>query len=86
MSDRAPMSHPPDGGSDTPEERQASEWLQAVTPVPTAGFRGALGRYLRRRDPGFGPRPARLRLISAACLCAGALLLLVAALQATGSV
>jgi hypothetical protein len=57
-----------------------------VTPVPAAGFRGALGRYLGRRDPGHGPRPAQLRLISAACVGGGALLLGVAALQATGSV
>jgi hypothetical protein len=67
-----------------PEERQVAEWLHAASPVPAAGFRGALGRYLRRRDPGFGPRPPQLRLVSLACVSGGTVLLVVAALQATG--
>jgi hypothetical protein len=74
-----------DPGSETAEERQMADWLESATPVPAAGFRGALGRYLQRRDPGFGSRPPQLRLISAACLGGGAVLLGVAALQATGA-
>jgi hypothetical protein len=70
---------------EAPEERRLAEWLTAATPVPAAGFRGALGRYLRRRDPGYGPRPPQLRLISAACVSGGAALLFVGALQATGA-
>jgi hypothetical protein len=68
------------------EDREAAEWLRGLRSVPSASFRGALGRYLQRHDPGYGPRPPQLRLMSAACLSTGALLLAVAALQATGSI
>ena len=74
-----------DHGGESAEEQRMAEWLHSGTPVPAAGFRGALGRYLGRRDPRYGPRPLQLRLISAACVGAGAVLLGVAALQATGS-
>ncbi len=74
-----------DHGPESAEEQQMADWLHSATPVPAAGFRGALGRYLGRRDPGYSPRPPQLRLISAACVGGGALLLGVAALQATGS-
>jgi hypothetical protein len=74
-----------DHGAQSGEEQQMGEWLEAASPVPAAGFRGALGRYLLKRDPGHGPRPPQLRLISSACVGAGVLLLGVAALQATGS-
>ena len=66
-------------------ERTLAERLEAGRPVPRAGFRGALGRYLGERDPGYGPRPARLRLIVLAYLAAGAVLLGLGALQATGA-
>jgi hypothetical protein len=36
-------------------------------------------------DPGDGPRPERLRVVTAGLICAGLLVLLVALLQATGS-
>lgn len=74
-----------DQGSESVEDQRMAEWLHSATQVPSGGFRGALGRYLGRRDPGYGPRPPQLRLISAACVGAGAVLLGVAALQATGS-
>jgi hypothetical protein len=54
-------------------------------PVPAAGFRGALGRQLAAEDPGYGPRPARLRLAVAAWLAAGAAVGAVGALIAFGS-
>jgi hypothetical protein len=88
MSDRPDHDLEPgesDRGLESGEERQLTDWLDAATPVPAAGFRGALGRYIGRRDPGFGPRPPQLRLISAAYVGGGAVLLALGALQATGS-
>lgn len=68
----------------TPEERALADRLNAGAPGPAAGFRGALGRHLAARDPGYGPRPARLRTAVSAFLGAGALVLAAGALQATG--
>jgi hypothetical protein len=68
-----------------PEETRVAERLQAGKPVPAAGFRGALGRYLAASDPGYGPRPQRLRLMVGAGLAGGAGLLTLGALQATGA-
>jgi hypothetical protein len=79
------MSDRPDHDPELGEERQVAEWLKSTTPLPAAGFRGALGRYLSKRDPRHGPRPPELRLISAGYVGAGAVLLLVGALQATGA-
>jgi hypothetical protein len=80
------MTNDLDHDLEPPEDGKTAEWLRSRTPVPSPNFRGALGRYLARRDPGVGPRPPRLRLMSAACLGTGALVLVVAALQATGSI
>jgi len=80
------MGAVPDPGVEAADERRMAEWLQATIPVPAAGFRGALGRYLLRRDPGYGPRPPQLRLISSACAAGSVVMLAVAALQATGAV
>ncbi len=79
------MSDPPeiDGELDEPERSLASR-LESARPVPAAGFRGALARHLAARDPGYGPRPPRLRLLVSACLGTSALLLALGALQATG--
>jgi len=73
-----------DGELEAPE-RALGERLEAGRPLPAAGFRGALGRHLAARDPGYGPRPARLRLIASAYLGASAVLLALGALQATGA-
>jgi hypothetical protein len=60
------------------------EELEVNRPVPTAGFRGTLGRHLAARDAGYGPRPERLRLIVLVYLTTGALLLVIAVLEAAG--
>ena len=49
-------------------------------PVPAVGFRGRLHRHLAGRDPGYGPRPERLRLLVACYIGAGGVLIALAAL------
>jgi hypothetical protein len=61
-------------------EHDLADRLRIARPVPGAGFRGALGRRLAERDPGYGPRPERLRLIAAGYIGAGGLLIALAAL------
>jgi hypothetical protein len=68
----------------TEADRAFAEQLDTRRPVPAAGFRGALGRHLAARDPGYGARPERLRRTVSAYLGAGALLLATGALYATG--
>ncbi len=68
-----------------PDERWVDERLTRERPVPPAAFRGALGRYITARDPGFGPRPQRLWAMVAAYLATAALLILLGLLQATGA-
>ena len=58
--------------------------LLSARSVPSAGFRGALRRRLAARDPGYGPRPPRLHLMTAAFVSAGAFLIGLGALAATG--
>jgi hypothetical protein len=70
-----------DGSEPEPE---LAERLSAQRPVPGAGFRGALGRRLAADDPGYGPRPERLRLTVAACCAGGSLLVALGALSAVG--
>jgi hypothetical protein len=67
-------------------ERRLADRLLVDRPVPAPGFRGALGRYLRARDPGYGPRPPRLVLIVLVYLAAGLLLMGVGALIATRAI
>ena len=49
-----------------PGEREVADRLGGERPVPGASFRGALARRLVESDPGYGPRPERLRLMVAA--------------------
>ena len=80
------MTERHDGEPDlAPEEQEIGAQLSEQRPVPSASFRGALGRYLSRRDPGYGPRPQRLRLIVLAYTGAGVLVIGVGALVATGA-
>jgi hypothetical protein len=65
-----------------PPERELGARLERDRPVPSAGFRGALGRYLVERDPGYGPRPSWLVPVVCACLTSGLGLILLAALTA----
>lgn len=79
MSDRLDVD-----GELEPQDRELGELLQAGRPAAGAGFRGALGRHLAQRDPGYGPRPGRLRTISAAYLGVGLAMMTLGALQAIG--
>ncbi len=85
MTEQPPAEPPQSDTELSPRERALSEQLEAQRPVPAAGFRGALGRYLVREDPGYGPRPNGLRAQSAGLVLAGAVVLVVGALQATGA-
>ena len=67
------------------EEQELGTQLSEQRPVPSASFRGALGRYLLKRDPGYGPRPERLRLVVLAYTGAGVFVIGVGALVATGA-
>jgi hypothetical protein len=69
----------------TEKEQEQADQLRDSRPVPGAGFRGALGRYLAAQDPGYGPRPRRLRVIAAGYLGAAGVLLALGLLQATGA-
>lgn len=68
----------------TGEELVLAERLEE-RPAPAPSFRGALSRHLAAGDPGYGPRPERLRLTVLGYLAGGLLLLALGALQATGS-
>lgn len=78
------MTHDPNGPGDfDPAEQNLAASLGLARPVPGAGFRGALGRHLSEHDPGYGPRPERLRLMVAGYLGAGGLMIALAALGLT---
>lgn len=68
-----------------PAERDLARRLQQSRPIPTAGFRGALGRRLAERDPGYGPRPRWLVPVASSCFSGGLVLIVLSALSATGS-
>jgi hypothetical protein len=68
-----------------PADEALARRLDGQRPVPAAGFRGALARHLGARDPGYGPRPAHLRLIVTAYVLSGLVLMGLGALVATGS-
>jgi hypothetical protein len=67
-----------------PEAPELAERLLSERASPAAEFRGALGRHLGARDPGYGPRPPHLRARVALWMAAGAALAGVGALQALG--
>lgn len=60
-------------------DQSLADKLTGARPAPRASFRGALGRYLAASDPGYGPRPAHLRML-VGLYAAGGLLLIVAGL------
>ncbi len=71
------LPNPPDPEFD---EHELVEQLRMARPVPALGFRGRLHRHLAGRDPGYGPRPERLRLLVACYIGAGGVLIVLAAL------
>jgi len=77
-------SHTPD--ELTAAESQLADHLSAQRPVPPGAFHGELGRHLAALDRGYGPRPQRLRAIVALYLTAGAMLIGLGALIATGAI
>jgi hypothetical protein len=72
--------HPSDPTELDPPDQGMGDRLRIGRPVPGAAFRGALSRRLAEQDPGYGPRPERLRLMVAGYLGAGGLLIALAAL------
>ena len=80
------MSESPENGAGLePADDQLGAELAAERPVPAATFRGELRRRLAAQDPGYGPRPPRLRAAVAALIAAGALLIVLGALVALGA-
>jgi hypothetical protein len=80
------VSEVPDPGEDlTPDELGVADRLDRERPTPGAGFRGALGRYLVARDPGYGPRPHNLYALVGGALVSGGVLIALGLLQATGA-
>jgi len=69
-----------------PADQALAHRLDAIKPLPSPGFRGALGRRLLAIDPGYGPRPAELRKTVSMLLALGLLLLLLGALVGSGVV
>jgi hypothetical protein len=67
-----------------PPERDLAVRLTDQRPVPGAEFRGILGRHLAARDPGYGPRPGRLRTSVGLYLGAGVGIVVLGALQGMG--
>lgn len=76
------MNQEPPLPDQDPSELDLAERLSTARPLPSAGFRGTLWQHLAPLDPGFGPRPARLRLIVAGYLALGLLLIALGALVA----
>jgi hypothetical protein len=81
-----PLTDPADAQTPLePPEQELARRLAGDRPVPAADFRGALGRRLLADDPGYGPRPERLRTVATLYLAAGAGLMAVGVLQAAGA-
>jgi hypothetical protein len=79
------MAEPEDDAAalDGVDEAVAKQ-LRDLRAVPGVAFRGALERRLAVLDPGYGPRPERLRTSVAVWLVAGLALLVVGAVVAGG--
>jgi len=78
------MSGVPENSSKHRAAQALGQELESNRPVPAPGFRGALSRHLTEQDPGYGPRPPQLWLLTFGLLLAGLFLLGLGALQATG--
>ncbi|HET6866128.1 MAG TPA: hypothetical protein VFH80_09400 [Solirubrobacteraceae bacterium] len=72
--------HSPEPTELDPPDPDLADRLRIARPVPGAAFRGVLSRRLAEQDPGYGPRPERLRLMVAGYLGAGGVLIALAAL------
>jgi hypothetical protein len=75
MTDEIPSTPAPES-----VENELAEELRIGRPVPGMGFRGRLHRHLAEHDPGYGPRPERLRWLVAGYIGAGGVLIALAAL------
>jgi hypothetical protein len=74
-----------DAESDLPaDEQRMADRLAGARPAPSAGFRGKLGRTLTAEDPGYGPRPDRLRGRVIAYVVFGLLLIVLGGLSGGG--
>lgn len=69
---------------DAPDNELAGR-LAESRPFPAPDFRGSLRRALVAADPGYGPRPAQLRVRVVIFLALGALLLVIGFLQSIGA-
>ncbi len=78
------MTHEAQSGPDPAAADDLEHRLQAGRAVPSAAFRGALGRHLAAEDPGYGPRPEGLRTTVALLVLLAVVLLAVGLLQALG--
>jgi hypothetical protein len=76
---------PDHGDRLSPDELHVAERLDRERPTPAAGFRGALGRHLVGRDPGYGPRPENLGVLVGGALASGGILIVLGLVQATGA-
>jgi len=65
-------------------DQEIAHRLKASRPVPSANFRGALGRALAADDSRYASRPAPLRLFVTAYLAGGGLLIALGAIVAGG--
>jgi hypothetical protein len=74
MTDEIPIPPGPEAA-----DHELAEQLSTARPVPAVGFRGRLHRHLAEQDPGYGPRPERLRLVAACYIGAGGVLIALAA-------
>ena len=76
----------PDGGTEGNDQVDEvfGDRLRAIRPVPSPAFRGTLQRRLVILDPGYGPRPEKLRTSVALWIFAGLLLLALGAVVAGG--